>query len=90
MFDTHLQHESLLQAGFSGTQARALTSMATAVLDVVATKADLERLNERLEARFDAVDKRFEDFNKSLDRLNFLMIGQIGATIGGMGIIVGS
>jgi hypothetical protein len=106
VFDTHKQHKSLVDAGFPEPQAEAITGVASAVLSVVATKADLSAVATKtdleamalrfeakfsaMDARFDGIDKRFGDFNKSLSRMNALMIGQISATVGGIGIIVGS
>jgi hypothetical protein len=94
VFDTHKQHKSLVEAGLSEPQAEAITGMAAAVLSVVATKADLESfatkadlklVEAKFETKFDAIDKRFEDFNKSLNRMNAVMIGQLTATIGVIG-----
>jgi tetrahydromethanopterin S-methyltransferase subunit G len=101
VFDTHKQHKSLVEAGLTEPQADAVLGLATAVLSIAATKDDLKRLEAKVDARFDAIDakfgakfeaidKRFDDFNKSLNRMNSLMIGQIGATIGSIGIVVGS
>jgi hypothetical protein len=103
VFDTHKQHKALVEAGFTDPQAQAVTDVATTVLGIVATKADLEIFATkadvallstelksdiaRLEAKFDA---KFEGVDKALDRMNALMIGQLGATVGGIGIIVGA
>jgi len=95
VFDTHKQHKTLVEAGFTDPQAQAIADVATTVLGIVATKADLAVVATKadiavLEARLNGIDKRFDDFNKSLNRMNALMIGQIGATVGGIGIVVGA
>jgi hypothetical protein len=90
VFDTHKQHKSLVDAGLGEAQAEAITGMATAVLSVVAAKADLEATRTEFRARFDGIERRFDDFNKSLGRMNALMVGQLGATVVGIGIIVGA
>ncbi|MBV8600050.1 MAG: hypothetical protein JO359_00650 [Candidatus Eremiobacteraeota bacterium] len=86
VFDTHKQHKSLVEAGFTDPQAEATTGVATAVLSVVTTKADLEVVT----ARLDGIDQRFNDVNKSLTRMNAFMLGQLSATVAGIGIIVGA
>ena len=83
MFDTLKQHRSLLEAGFSEVQAEAITGIATAILSVVATKDDLKALEGKLDVKFDTIDK-------TLNRMNALIVGQFSATIGGVGIIVGA
>lgn len=83
MFDTLKQHRSLVEAGLSDVQANAITGMATALLSVVATKDDLKTLEAKFDAKFDAVDK-------TLGRMNSLFVGQLSATIAGIGIIVGA
>ena len=90
VFDTYKQHQSLVAAGFTAPQAVAVTDMATAVLGVVATKPDVEKLESKIDARLDGIDKRLDDFHQTLGRMNSLMIGIIGATVSGIGIVVGA
>ena len=82
-FDTHKQHKSLVEAGLSDVQAEAISGIATAILSVVATKDDLKALEGKLDVKFDTIDK-------TLNRMNALIVGQFSATIGGVGIIVGA
>lgn len=60
MFDTRKQHKRLIEAGFSDPQSEAVVDVATAVLDCVATKADLRLLETKFEAQFEAIDSRFD------------------------------
>ena len=89
VFDTHKQHKVLMEAGFSDPQAQAITGVATAVIEAVATKSDLERLGanfERLEAkvdaRFEGVEGRLDELSKRIGDLRAWGVAVFGATLG--------
>ena len=78
-FDTHRAVKDLEQAGFPEAQAEALIEIVgNAIGESVATKADLQALEQRVMARFDAseqqtdaefaaMDARFDAFEQRTD-----------------------
>lgn len=66
--DTLAYARKLREAGFSERQAEGQAeALAAAMTDTLATKQDLRELETRVEARFAAVDARFDSFEKRFD-----------------------
>lgn len=85
-FDTLKATKVLKKAGFEEAQAEALVSILATALSTVATKADLERLGERLEAKIDRIEERLD---AKIDRLGNLMTIRLGALlVAGIGVLI--
>ena len=67
-FDTHKFVKDMTQADMPEKQAEVLAKhYANLLNDRLATKDDLKDLEQRLDARFEAIDARFEDLEQRID-----------------------
>ena len=65
VFDTHRAVKDLEEAGFPEAQAEALVEIVGAVVrETVVTKGDLDAMEQRLTARFDA---KFDTFERRME-----------------------
>ncbi len=70
-FDRLLYIDRLKQAGIAEHLARAhAEALREALLETVATKADLQELAASIDRRFDAVDRRFEAVDRSFEAVD--------------------
>lgn len=70
-FDSLKAAESLQDVGFEVQQAEAVVGTVTQALDEnLATQDDLRELSSRLDARFEAIDARFEAFDHKFEAVN--------------------
>jgi hypothetical protein len=69
-----------LQASIPKAAARGVAEALEKDMEaVLATKADLRILEERLERRFDGIDRRFEQFEQKLQNLELRMTIKLGS-----------
>ena len=85
IFDTLKAAQELRKTGFEDRQAEAVvTTINKAVSETVATKADLQLLEQSVDSRFDKVDSRFDALEKSLRQDMAAQENRIVIKLGGL------
>ena len=85
IFDTLKAAQELRKTGFEDRQAEAVVeTISKAVSEAVATKADLQLLEQSVDSRFDRVDGRFDALEKSLRQDMAAQENRIVIKLGGL------
>ena len=90
IFDTLRTTQRLREAGFEPAQAEALVAaFSDGVGDTVATKADVERLEERLEEQIDRLEERMDGKLDALEgRMKNYTLRIFGAGFGSLALLL--